>query len=186
MAKRGSTKYIGYRIDSLTVIGVKGSKLILKCDCGKECVKSHSDLFCLRKHHRAKFFSCGCHRHLTSIDVCTRGVLDYYKRNAAKRDIPFQLSVEDFKKLIFSPCFYCGEKPGNSFHIRRKGYTPISYNGVDRQDNSKSYTRKNSVPCCSLCNELKWGLKLETFLNKVRQIAIHQEWLAKKLGEKIG
>ena len=65
-----------------------------------------------------------------------------YRQDCARRskNIIFSLSLEEFKKLINSKCFYCGIN---------------NCRGVDRYNSNKSYTTKNSVPCCFICNRIK-------------------------------
>jgi len=67
---------------------------------------------------------------------------DYYKRAAKKRDLDFQISLEEFKNLIFKPCHYCGKEPSPT-------------NGIDRYINTTGYLIDNCVPCCIQCNRAK-------------------------------
>jgi hypothetical protein len=69
-----------------------------------------------------------------------------YVKGAARRNYAFELSMEEFIELIFSPCYYCGET-GDVHKSHR--------NGVDRVDNSKGYVKGNVVSCCWNCNLLK-------------------------------
>src|SRR6267143_2232696 len=57
------------------------------------------------------------------------GAYKMYIRNARNRQIPFELSLEDFKWLVSYPCSSCGESS-----------KPM---GVDRVDNTKSYRFDN-------------------------------------------
>lgn len=77
-----------------------------------------------------------------------------YKHHAEKRNIPFNLSFNDFKKLILQPCCYCKSPPNK-------------LNGVDRKDNSKGYTKDNSVACCKYCNFAKYTLSEKEFAEKI-------------------
>lgn len=47
------------------------------------------------------------------------------------------------------------------------------YNGIDRLDNRRGYTVKNSVPCCTLCNYKKGNQSADEFLTWVRKVATH-------------
>jgi hypothetical protein len=67
---------------------------------------------------------------------------DFYKRAAKKRNLEFKITFEEFKKMIYSPCYFCGEKP-----------SPV--NGVDRYVNKIGYLLPNCVPCCIQCNRAK-------------------------------
>lgn len=66
------------------------------------------------------------------------------KRNGYK----FDLTLEDYEKLVLRPCTYCGAP------IKR---FPGSY-WTDRVDSSKGYLKANVVPCCPVCNTIKGEL----------------------------
>jgi len=80
------------------------------------------------------------------------------KRHAKQRNLIFELVYKDFKSLILSPCIYCGDLE--------------NYNGIDRQDNLKGYTIKNSVSCCKYCNWIKRDYSKERFLEHTEKIYI--------------
>jgi hypothetical protein len=44
------------------------------------------------------------------------------------------------------------------------------YNGLDRIDSSKGYTRDNVEPCCVICNTMKWTLSKKDFLKHIALI----------------
>lgn len=72
--------------------------------------------------------------------------------------------IEEYKifveEIISDKCFYCG-----SDH-------DTYYNGIDKIDSSKGYTKDNTVTCCSICNYMKNTMDVGSFLRKVREIAI--------------
>ena len=80
-----------------------------------------------------------------------------YKRNAKQRNIEFNISKEDFAKLVSDKCRYCGEY-GNP------------YNGVDRVDNAKGYTASNCVPCCEWCNKIKMTHTMEEMVDHIKKM----------------
>ncbi len=69
----------------------------------------------------------------------------YGKVKAKKRNIKFELSFEEYNKLLLSPCYYCGNE------LDEMGV------GLDRINNDKSigYTSKNVLPCCGRCNKTR-------------------------------
>ncbi len=67
-----------------------------------------------------------------------------YKKRAVQKGLAFELSVEDFDKLILENCYICGKKTDET-HT----------NGVDRFDNQQGYTFHNSNACCGECNGMK-------------------------------
>jgi len=79
---------------------------------------------------------------------------NHYKRNAGVKGRVFELTKEEFLKLLLSPCHYCGGD----------GY------GVDRKDSSVGYSKENSLPCCSQCNYMKRDFNYDVFLSKIKQI----------------
>lgn len=85
-----------------------------------------------------------------------------YIQSAKHRNIPFEISMEDYKTVVEHPCYYCGvvnEKRG--FH------------GMDRKNNDLAYTKENIVACCSMCNYMKGTLSEETFIERVSHILSH-------------
>ena len=89
-----------------------------------------------------------------------KGRWQMYKSNAKKRNIPFNMSIEDFNELWQKDCNYCGSE--------------IKYIGVDRVDSSKPYELDNVVPCCSRCNEMKMAETKEDWIKQMKQILKHQ------------
>jgi hypothetical protein len=78
-------------------------------------------------------------------------------RSAAKRGYPFTLTKEEYGRLIFSNCVYCGVAPN-----------PI--NGIDRVDNTKGYTTENSATACATCNKAKHTSTIEEFTKWIARL----------------
>ena len=66
-----------------------------------------------------------------------------YKSSAKTRDIPFELTFEQFKLFWQKPCKY--------------GCT-IDTIGLDRIDSSKGYTLDNVISCCATHNKMKLAM----------------------------
>ena len=79
-----------------------------------------------------------------------------YERGAKRRGLEWSLSVDSFMKMNTQPCHYCG----GTNEYSRSMYTG---NGIDRKDNSKGYTDKNTVPCCTICNRAKHAMGYNGF-----------------------
>lgn len=77
------------------------------------------------------------------------------KRKGRDCDITFEFLSS------MGDCYYCGDIP----------------TGLDRVDNDKGYLQSNCVPCCKICNQMKWGETRENFLGKVKMIAMHRKLL---------
>jgi hypothetical protein len=82
-----------------------------------------------------------------------------YKTNAEQRKYVFELSEEQYYKLIKEECYICGKKT-NENHT----------NGVDRFDNEQGYTFNNSNSCCGQCNIMKKEMDYSIFMKKLQKI----------------
>jgi len=85
----------------------------------------------------------------------------YYKayiNGALKRDYEFKLNFDEFSKLVEQDCYYCHYKTENEV------------NGLDRVDNTKNYTKENTVACCELCNRIKHAYHPIFFIEKCKII----------------
>lgn len=183
--------YVGERYGRLIVIAPTESKhnrsrWICQCDCGKQCVATGASL------RSGKKKSCGCLRREVSVEraklLAIRNTLPTgeadsnqlyatYKWQASNRGLEFSLTKEEFKKLNFANCFYCGKPPSQKLrsHV---------YNGVDRQDNAKGYTVENCVSCCGPCNDMKRTRTVKEFLDACRAVVAHQKVVAAQSAEK--
>lgn len=85
-----------------------------------------------------------------------------YKRNAKNRDLDFNLSEDEFIEISGQPCIYCGEYSDT--------YNSIPFNGIDRINSKAGYQKDNCVPCCSMCNKMKFDYDVEEWINKMIQI----------------
>lgn len=81
-----------------------------------------------------------------------------YIKGSLKRDYEFTLTFEEFSDLVDKECFYCDYKKDEEV------------NGIDRVDNSKGYTKENSVPCCEICNRIKLAYHPLFFIEKCKMI----------------
>lgn len=168
-------KYIGESFGSLTVVSIlkeanKHGRILAKCSCacGKETITSLHGL----KNGTTQ--SCGCKRNacrtLPPGNAARNALLYTYKTsNAKKRNLEWELSNKDFYKLTSRNCFYCGAAPSSVKYC--KGYNgSYIYNGIDRVDNSKGYSRDNCVSCCFKCNNAKRNMTLKEFLTYINTL----------------
>ncbi len=86
-----------------------------------------------------------------------------YKRSACVRNLYFELSKEEFEKLVHSPCVYCGQ------------FQEGEVIGIDRLSSENGYSIQNCVPCCKICNMMKQSLTLEQFLCHIKKISENQK-----------
>lgn len=133
------------------------------CDCGnRTIVKARS----LRSEETK---SCGCLRRIEKGEANLKRVFRGYQNEAKRKYLSFNLSLNEFKKLTSSNCFYCGVEP------RQRSYRKFSngeylFNGIDRKDNLSGYTKENSLPCCFICNRAKGDMSYKEFILWIKRI----------------
>jgi hypothetical protein len=98
-----------------------------------------------------------------------------YRAKAAKMKRSFELTLEQFRSITSSHCFYCGQPPqavswGGQKYIDNT-WSCYHFNGVDRWDNSKGYTQENTVPACEVCNRAKHQMSATDFIAYIRTFA---------------
>lgn len=179
LKKRGPRlDLIGKRFGKLLVIecagitrGNSSYRYKCLCDCGNYTIVPTSHL----NNRNTK--SCGCLKvernseYNDSGDIQLRRLLKQYISGASRRSLDFKISIEEFKEIINSVCFYCKTPPFKEFKRKdSKSGNTILYNGLDRVDNLLGYTLDNVVPCCEICNRAKSNMKISDFLKYIERI----------------
>ena len=59
-----------------------------------------------------------------------------YQRNCRRKNIYFEITLEQFHEITQKKCIYCDAPPANNY----RGYI---YNGVDRKNNAQGYVLAN-------------------------------------------
>ena len=178
--------------------GLGKTMVNVECDCGKSAIQRLGALV------SGVTKSCGCESllarkrnvkvmqskrpkdmksHVSPFEWTIITALMGYSRRAARNHtplpVPFELTREEYIKIINGNCHYCGEGHCDSrgfkysriqdSHIHQgKIYKCV---GIDRLDSQKGYTSDNSVPCCETCNRMKMDLEVNTFIRKCKKIA---------------
>ena len=84
-----------------------------------------------------------------------------YKSRAKRKGWDFGYTLEDFHNMFDNTtCHYCGDK--------------IVGIGIDRLDNKLGYTKENTVPCCTTCNNMKYIYDHDFFINHITIISQFQ------------
>jgi hypothetical protein len=83
------------------------------------------------------------------------------KRDAAKRNIAWQIKDADALRLFEMPCHYCEAES-----------EPGKFSGIDRKNNERYYRKSNSVPCCWVCNRAKCTMTHEQWLGLCQRIGV--------------
>lgn len=171
-----NTQYLGLMANGKFVIKCVGrrknqEKLYkYRCNCGRIAVTNFYGLnkskFCydcriIRKPMLTLKGEAGLHR-----------LYGNYKYIAKKRNLIFNLTIDEFSELTNKTCYYCKAKPKNKMKsqtltLKNGTYT---YNGVDRVNNNKGYTKDNTVACCTSCNKAKLSLTSKQFKSLIRKI----------------
>lgn len=141
---------------------------VVQCNnCGREVVKDtarvNMDRMCDNCNHRPRGESG------------IRQLLATYRGGAARRNLPFKLSLEDFKRLTSGNCAYCGITPGRTIMPRRftngTDWGDYKCNGIDRMDSAQGYKLNNCVSCCGLCNLAKKEMPFDEFIEYLKRVA---------------
>lgn len=94
------------------------------------------------------------------------------KKNAVVRNIEWQLTPEDVRKLGSLECNYCSHTGSNVVRDPEgHGSRILMFNGIDRLDSNKGYTLDNVVPCCKTCNLAKHVMNEKEFYSWVGRVA---------------
>lgn len=143
---------------------------LFSCECGVEKVIHGTAV------SSGNTKSCGCwgmENRRSHLLANNRGVINQiilgYKRHANGRNLTFELTYEEFSKVIVEPCYYCGSELSN-LKITKNCKEGFKYNGIDRIDSSVGYREDNVVACCSMCNTAKSNLSQQEFLQWVNKI----------------
>jgi hypothetical protein len=83
-----------------------------------------------------------------------------YRQRMKTMRMESTLTEAEFLSFWQQPCHYCG--------------SAIATIGVDRIDSSKGYSLDNCVPCCKVCNQMKWSLGTEEWFDHMLTILKRQ------------
>src|SRR5262249_48700231 len=145
----------------LTVIRDVGtSDLLCRCECGN--VKPVKRYYLTRPKSRA-VKSCGCTARGIRSRRSDAGIRFAYaeKKSLAKRiGVRFELTLNQYKRLISQNCHYCDAAPV----LRgREGFKFVGQESLDRKNPYGHYTIDNVVPCCLSCNFRKGAKSYKEF-----------------------
>ena len=156
----------------------RADKYLCECiGCGSEIEKWSTTLYAHRKGRRDIKYGCKkCYdRSMRREDLAPAILRMYfsYQSNARVRNLPFDLTAEEFYEIAKDDCFYCGFPP-----IERKppkSWQPsVMLSGVDRVVNATGYTVGNCVACCRQCNWAKKDMSSQDFIDWCARVVLHQ------------
>lgn len=142
---------------------------LCRCNCGIEKYISRTNL------QNGNSNSCGClQKERTSFansieknKAAFNSIYDGYRKKSQNKNIEFNLSELQFKKITQSNCCYCGEKPS---YVSKTNNGIFVYNGIDRINSKLGYILTNSVPCCWKCNRAKNTMSVDEFKSHIVKI----------------
>lgn len=159
-------EYAGTKYRSATNKKTATSLWLCRCTCGRtHCPGKVVVLGPSLRSGRTR--SCG---HRGNPDVAFNAIYLNYKGKARRRNLPFQLTKEEFRILTQANCYYCGAPPASRCKTSFCSYT---YNGIDRKNSALGYTIENCVPCCGTHNKMKSDMSVEKFLAEIEKVHRH-------------
>ena len=169
-----SRDFTGFRSGKVTAIRPTGEHdkwgyalWDMACDCGNIFVRPCQILTAVNPIQ-----SCGCGpRGRTPKQSHHDALFKKHRQNAISRGLSFDLDVETHRRIIISPCAYCGAEPIERPHPYMKAR--ITSNSIDRIDSGKGYTIDNCVPACVTCNTAKMSMPVGHFREWVARVYAH-------------
>lgn len=160
-----------------------------RCNCGKEHKVRSSALV------KGSVRSCGClardlareRQQKDPMVVNENSLFLSYQRSAKDRRVAFNLSKEQFLRIVSEPCTYCGLPPSASRRVHKNQSAPnrdvtFKHSGIDRVDSRGPYKVENCVSCCKQCNYAKRAQSRDDFIAWVDRITAFRSNLPRGLG----
>jgi hypothetical protein len=163
------------RLEPLEVYAVRDQSMVVfmakcKCDCGN--IKN-TRIVSLKQSNAQ---SCGCFnadkQRLEGSTAAANALYSSRRADARRRFLEFSLTKKEYKKIISQPCYYCNSDPANEYGSNMYNEN-VTYQGIDRIDNSRGYTVDNCRPCCKFCNMSKSTQTETEFLERIERIYNH-------------
>jgi hypothetical protein len=150
---------------------IKNNKRQILCECTKCNKRISIDISSINR--KIKFGTSFCEKCITrryDDNYIYELAMYDYKKKAEERGYEFSLTFDQFKDLVSKKCHYCNGDPFSSRFSRKEWNSKIKINGIDRKDNSKGYTKSNSVTCCNICNKGKNNKTYKEFIEYLERI----------------
>jgi len=125
------------------------------CNCIKKCLDPTT--FIERCEHISRIHGGKGTLHKDAWpNLSTSCTFSEYERRAFSKDMTFELTMDDFNKIVDqSICYYC--------------HNPSE--GVDRKNNDLGYSPDNCVNCCKECNQMKAQTNAIDFIENCQRVA---------------
>lgn len=162
-------KYIGKVYGSKKIIqhlGIKNKHRLWLTECINCGHKLNNRIEYLKKFPNSRCINCKNRK-----KGCTGAlyVFNEYIASAKKRNLIFDISLQEFMEITSKNCTYCGAEPRLHNRTNLK-YSEFYCTGIDRIDNTKGYIKENCVSCCKTCNSLKLDRSIDEFKIHIKQL----------------
>jgi hypothetical protein len=98
-----------------------------------------------------------------------------FKKQARRRKIHCDLSLEDYIIIVKQNCYYCNVRPTSKDVTTCTYKNKVKFNGVDRVDSNVGYLVENCVPCCYDCNIMKHTKSGDYFIKHCERVTKYQK-----------
>ena len=150
---------------------------IIRCGCGETRELTNSEIKRGGRQHK----SCMSLIKTTDQHAGLKALFFSSKELASRRNISWNLTFDQYCKIVQQPCYLCGEEPYKRERVSNsKGrVVVVAAHGPDRIDNELDYSPHNTASCCKECNLAKSNRTYDEWKRQVNK------WY-KKIGEKSG
>jgi hypothetical protein len=118
------------------------------------------ETFIKRCQHISKNFGGGGNLNKDIWSDSKSSTYNEYLQRAMKKELEFELTKEQFSKLVNDKCYYCNKENSDSHR-----------NGIDRKNNNLGYIIDNCTSCCGQCNQMKAALSAEDYIEICKRVA---------------
>ena len=157
-------------LEPVKIPGKRGLFWRCSCICGNECLAYGGHL---RGHERV---SCGCIGKANLYREGLNRLYGRYRYKAKQRNIDFNLTLDQFERLVIADCSYCGACPTQILKQQKSDLTAVQYNGIDRKDTLGNYDLNNCVTSCKRCNMSKGIMPFEEWKSHIKKV-YEQLWI---------
>lgn len=94
-----------------------------------------------------------------------------------QKDYPeANLTYRQYKRLVLSPCFFCGSSVESAGVTFNHFGTKFKRQAIAQLEVVKSFSRKNLIPSCLACHSLRGNYPLSSWLMHINAIAENVKW----------
>jgi hypothetical protein len=176
---------VGIVFGQWTVIGkTKNNHWLVRCRCGTE---ANVVIATLQNGHSKSCLPCAYKLRATThkteekvLNALWQTAFRTKRSEAARRNLVFDLTFNQFQNLSMQNCSYCGIEPCKTKlpTASQLMFCPglvLHYQGLDRINSERGYTLGNTLPCCPQCNTAKLDYAQSEFLEWARRLIKYQD-----------